>query len=158
MIRRRSILAATAATLAAPVILRAQTATKLSFYYPVAVGGPIVPDRLGFRVSAWVRRDGGYVDAVNYQTLADTDTLASKPNPPGPSSLAPPPSTPTPPSAPPPRRARPTTLTLAQYGATPHTASLHAGPVIAAPKPLPVDGAHVTPVGPSAQRSSRPSP
>lgn len=26
-----------------------------------AVGGPIVPDELGFRVSAWYRRDGGYI-------------------------------------------------------------------------------------------------
>ena len=41
MIRRRSLLAATAATLAAPAILRAQTVSKLTFYYPVAVGGPI---------------------------------------------------------------------------------------------------------------------
>lgn len=43
MIRRRTLLAATAAsaaTLAAPAIARAQ-AMKLSFYYPIAVGGPI---------------------------------------------------------------------------------------------------------------------
>ena len=39
MIRRRTLLA-TAATLAAPAIARAQT-VKLSFYYPIAVGGPI---------------------------------------------------------------------------------------------------------------------
>lgn len=36
-----------------------------------AVGGPIVADKLGFRVSAWYRRDGGYVDRVNYETGAD---------------------------------------------------------------------------------------
>ena len=41
MIRRRTLLAASAATLAAPAILRAQTVTELSFYYPIAVGGPI---------------------------------------------------------------------------------------------------------------------
>jgi sn-glycerol 3-phosphate transport system substrate-binding protein len=41
MIRRRTLLAATAATLAAPAIVRAQSAVKLSFYYPIAVGGPI---------------------------------------------------------------------------------------------------------------------
>jgi sn-glycerol 3-phosphate transport system substrate-binding protein len=41
MIRRRSLLAASAATLAAPAILRVQTVSKLTFYYPVAVGGPI---------------------------------------------------------------------------------------------------------------------
>ncbi|WP_241657501.1 TonB-dependent receptor [Aurantiacibacter suaedae] len=32
----------------------------------VAVGGPIVEDLLSFRISAWHRRDGGYVDRVNY--------------------------------------------------------------------------------------------
>lgn len=30
-----------------------------------AVGGPIVPDKLGFRISLWNRVDGGYVDRVN---------------------------------------------------------------------------------------------
>jgi len=44
MLRRRQILATAAttplATLAAPAVLRAQ-AIKLSFYYPIAVGGPI---------------------------------------------------------------------------------------------------------------------
>ena len=39
MIRRRALLAAALATPAA--IARAQSATKLSFYYPIAVGGPI---------------------------------------------------------------------------------------------------------------------
>jgi outer membrane receptor protein involved in Fe transport len=34
----------------------------------VAVGGPIIPDKLGFRVSAWYREDGGYVDHTDYQT------------------------------------------------------------------------------------------
>ena len=41
MISRRSALATTAAALAAPGVLRAQPATKISFYYPIAVGGPI---------------------------------------------------------------------------------------------------------------------
>lgn len=41
MMHRRTLLAATAATLAAPAVLRAQAVTKLSFYYPIAVGGPI---------------------------------------------------------------------------------------------------------------------
>ena len=39
---RRTLLAtALAAPLAAPAIVRAQTATTLDFYYPIAVGGPI---------------------------------------------------------------------------------------------------------------------
>ena len=41
MIRRRTLLAATAGMLAAPAILRAQTVQKLTFYYPIAVGGPL---------------------------------------------------------------------------------------------------------------------
>jgi iron complex outermembrane recepter protein len=38
-----------------------------------AVGGPIVPDKLGFRISLWDRQDGGYIDRVNPVTdqLAD---------------------------------------------------------------------------------------
>jgi outer membrane receptor protein involved in Fe transport len=33
--------------------------------FGAAVGGPIVDDKLGFRVSAWGRRDGGFVDRVD---------------------------------------------------------------------------------------------
>ena len=40
MIRRRTLLSASAAALAAPAVARAQS-MKLSFYYPIAVGGPI---------------------------------------------------------------------------------------------------------------------
>ncbi len=36
----------------------------------VAVGGPIVDDKLGFRISAWGRRDGGWIDKVDYATGA----------------------------------------------------------------------------------------
>lgn len=32
----------------------------------IAVGGPIVEDRIGFRLSGWYRRDGGYVDHDSY--------------------------------------------------------------------------------------------
>ncbi|WP_206435798.1 TonB-dependent receptor [Tsuneonella rigui] len=32
----------------------------------VAVGGPIIQDKLGFRVSGYHRRDGGYVDRIQY--------------------------------------------------------------------------------------------
>ena len=41
MIRRRTLLAASAGALATPTILRAQHAQKLTFYYPIAVGGPL---------------------------------------------------------------------------------------------------------------------
>ena len=44
----------------------------------MAVGGPIVEDKLGFRISAWGRRDGGWIDWVNYQTLAATDANANR--------------------------------------------------------------------------------
>ena len=41
MISRRTLLATSVATLAAPAIVRAQTVKELSFYYPIAVGGPL---------------------------------------------------------------------------------------------------------------------
>src|SRR5215469_8420009 len=41
MIRRRVLLGATAGILAAPAILRGQSVQKLTFYYPIAVGGPL---------------------------------------------------------------------------------------------------------------------
>jgi sn-glycerol 3-phosphate transport system substrate-binding protein len=41
MIRRRTLLATAASVLAAPAILRAQNVQKLTFYYPIAVGGPL---------------------------------------------------------------------------------------------------------------------
>jgi outer membrane receptor protein involved in Fe transport len=42
----------------------------------VAVGGPIVQDKLGFRVSVWGRRIGGWVDHVDWRTgqTVDKDT------------------------------------------------------------------------------------
>ena len=49
-----------------------------SYEAGVAMGGPIVEDKLGFRISAWGRRDGGWVDRVNYQTLAVTDKNANR--------------------------------------------------------------------------------
>jgi outer membrane receptor protein involved in Fe transport len=41
-----------------------------SYEAGVAVGGPIVDDKLGFRISGWWRHDGGYIDQVNYLTGA----------------------------------------------------------------------------------------
>jgi len=48
-----------------------------SYELGVAVGGPIVDDKLGFRFSAWGRRDGGYIDRVDYQTLDATQNNAN---------------------------------------------------------------------------------
>jgi outer membrane receptor protein involved in Fe transport len=42
-----------------------------------AVGGPIVLDEIGFRVSAWFRRDGGYVDRVDPFTGATVEADAN---------------------------------------------------------------------------------
>ena len=44
----------------------------------VAEGGPIVDDQLGFRVSAWGRRDGGWIDKVDY--MDPSDVLQSNTN------------------------------------------------------------------------------
>ena len=44
----------------------------------IAEGGPLIQDKLGFRISAWARRDGGWIDRVNYQTGIDTDTNANR--------------------------------------------------------------------------------
>ena len=49
-----------------------------SFELGGAMGGPIIDDRLGFRVSVWGRRDGGWIDRVNYQTLNTTDPNANR--------------------------------------------------------------------------------
>ena len=46
-----------------------------SYELGAAVGGPIDDGHLGFRVSAWGRRDGGWIDKVDYATGA---TLQSK--------------------------------------------------------------------------------
>jgi len=49
-----------------------------SYELGVATGGPIVQDQLGFRISAWGRRDGGYIDRVDNQTLNTTDADANR--------------------------------------------------------------------------------
>ncbi len=43
-----------------------------------AVGGPIVADRLGLRLSAWGRRDGGWIDRVDEQSSAVTEANANR--------------------------------------------------------------------------------
>ncbi len=51
---------------------RAEIATTekgaISYEAGVAVGGPLVEDRLGIRLSAFHRRDGGFIDRVDYQS------------------------------------------------------------------------------------------
>jgi outer membrane receptor protein involved in Fe transport len=49
-----------------------------SYELGAAVGGPLVDDKLGFRFSAWGRRDGGYIDRVDYQSLATTQANANR--------------------------------------------------------------------------------
>jgi outer membrane receptor protein involved in Fe transport len=39
-----------------------------SYEAGVAFGGPIVPDKLGLRLSAWYREDGGYIDRQSWET------------------------------------------------------------------------------------------
>jgi outer membrane receptor protein involved in Fe transport len=50
-----------------------------SYEMAAAVGGPIVRDVLGFRLSASVRDDGGYVDKVNYVRSNDNSPVTLQP-------------------------------------------------------------------------------
>jgi len=43
-----------------------------SYETGVAAGGPIVDDQLGFRLSAWGRHDGGWINRVDYTDLGAT--------------------------------------------------------------------------------------
>lgn len=45
-----------------------------------AVGAPIVQDKVGFRVSAWYRRDGGYIDRVDPRAPDDPDKNSNAQN------------------------------------------------------------------------------
>jgi outer membrane receptor protein involved in Fe transport len=49
-----------------------------SYELGVAAGGPIIDNTLGFRISAWGRRDGGWIDRVDYQTLGTTQSNANR--------------------------------------------------------------------------------
>src|SRR5215468_3843824 len=49
-----------------------------SYEAGAAVGGPLVTDVLGFRVSGWFREDGGYVDRVDQHTLVAVDANANR--------------------------------------------------------------------------------
>jgi outer membrane receptor protein involved in Fe transport len=56
---------------------RAEVATTrggdLSYEAGVAVGGPLVQDKLGARLTVWYRRDGGWIDRIDPYTLASVD-------------------------------------------------------------------------------------
>jgi iron complex outermembrane recepter protein len=43
----------------------------------VVFGGPVIPDALGFRISAWFRSEGGYVDRVDPFTLTPVERNAN---------------------------------------------------------------------------------
>jgi sn-glycerol 3-phosphate transport system substrate-binding protein len=63
MIRRRHLLAAGTAMLAAPAVLRAQTVQNLTLYYPVAVGGPLAAIMDGY-CKAYQQETGVAIEAV----------------------------------------------------------------------------------------------
>ena len=48
-----------------------------SYELGAAVGGPIIQDQLGFRVSAWGRNDGGYIDRVSPTSGQSVDSNAN---------------------------------------------------------------------------------
>lgn len=48
-----------------------------SYEIGAAGGGPLINDKLGFRISAYARRDGGYIDRVNYQDLSTIEKHAN---------------------------------------------------------------------------------
>jgi sn-glycerol 3-phosphate transport system substrate-binding protein len=71
MIARRSLLAAGAAALAAPAIVRAQTTQSLTFYYPIAVGGPLTAI-IDAYCADFKKETGIAVNAVYSGTYGDT--------------------------------------------------------------------------------------
>jgi outer membrane receptor protein involved in Fe transport len=51
-----------------------------SYEAGVAAGGPVIDGVFGVRVSAWVRRDGGWIDRIDPTTLAVVDPNANSDN------------------------------------------------------------------------------
>ncbi|WP_019015382.1 ABC transporter substrate-binding protein [Elioraea tepidiphila] len=72
---RRTALAAAAATLAAPAVLRAQQVRELTFYYPIAIGGP-VPRIIDGYCEAFQRESGITVKPVYSGFYGETLTKA----------------------------------------------------------------------------------
>lgn len=48
-----------------------------SYEAGAAIGGPLVQDKFGARISVWYRNDGGYIDRINPYTLALEDRNAN---------------------------------------------------------------------------------
>jgi outer membrane receptor protein involved in Fe transport len=48
-----------------------------SYEAGIAVGGPLIDNKLGARVSLWYRKDGGWIDRINPDTLAISDSRAN---------------------------------------------------------------------------------
>jgi sn-glycerol 3-phosphate transport system substrate-binding protein len=72
---RRTALAAAAATLASPAVLRAQAVRELTFYYPIAIGGP-VPRIIDGYCEAFQRQTGITVKPVYAGFYGETLTKA----------------------------------------------------------------------------------
>lgn len=51
-----------------------------SYEFGVAVGGPIITDKIGFRASAWTRHDGGYVDRIDQNPEITNPTVFKNTN------------------------------------------------------------------------------
>jgi outer membrane receptor protein involved in Fe transport len=51
---------------------------EASYEAGVAVGGPVVDNKLGARVTVWYRRDGGWIDRIDPVTLATLDKNANR--------------------------------------------------------------------------------
>jgi iron complex outermembrane recepter protein len=51
-----------------------------SYEAGIAVGGPVIDDKLGARVSLWYRKDGGWIDRINPDTLALAGTRVNYQN------------------------------------------------------------------------------
>ena len=48
-----------------------------SYEAGVAVGGPLIDDKLGARLAVWYRKDGGWIDRINPDTLAPAQNRAN---------------------------------------------------------------------------------
>jgi len=52
----------------------------MNFEGGLAFGGPIVEDKVGFRISGWARRDGGYIDKIDPYNGQVTEPDANRTN------------------------------------------------------------------------------